>query len=258
MSHKTLRYTLLLLIVPFALAYGQISKIPFEVTVHGSYNSYGMKELNNLTIAKWKSLGYKKFPGIETGLGFGAGARAIVTENWSVGFNYTRLTGSTEFTGSKEETTVLAIHKQTGDFSYDVSANVFEFVPMYNLSPSTVVDVYLGVGLGYYLSAGEGMEVATDSIRNLSPILEVDFKNSPGYPINRKGPIEGGGMGMRVFMEFDFPINDNIFAFGDLGWRFASTEEVAFASAMEYSGYYVTIGAGYHFKFGKQPQRRAD
>jgi len=256
MSRKALLYTLLLLVIPVALTYGQKSSPPFEVTVHGTYGDYGMKELNNLTIVNWKTLGYKRFPILEGGLGFGAGARVILAENFSIGLSYTRLTGSTAFAKDDiYEKTAVAEHKKTGDFSYDVSANVYEFIPMYNLSPSLFMNVYLGLALGYYMGAGEGEEVATDSIKTTG---SVDYSTSSGYPINRKGPIEGTGMGVRGFFEFDVPINEQIFAYGELGWRFATTEEVNFVSALEYSGYYFAIGAGYHFKFGKQKAQRAE
>ena len=221
------------------LALGSLATVPSHahaktragVALFGGFHNYTMTDVNQTFIAPLNNyLGLvDALKDIKSGWGVGSGLRVRPSSALLIALDYERLFARSDFT-----TFMLA-------FRVDTPANAFTLTSTYLFPSSGKGRFGIGLGLGYYRSAG------SIGIDTLGVATRTD--------------LVGSGVGFHGLVSFDTEISPNVHFEGNGGFRYAKTtdvkvEDVTILNAdgskatIDWSG--LMTRAGLTFYFGEQ------
>jgi len=217
------------LVIPACPA--QAGTASYGVAGFGTLNSYTMSDVNDaIDIANWglAFAGLESISGIDTGVGFGGGFRAVLNDRFWLALDYERLTGGTDYSvlGNKLE--------------LDVPANAVLASAAYLLPGAGRVRLGFGAGLGYYSSAAS---------------ISVD---APDISLSGAFDITGSGLGFHGFGMMDAALSQAAHFELLVGGRFAEVtdpvlegpgipDDLLQGLALDWSGVMIRGGLAFHF-----------
>jgi hypothetical protein len=190
----------------------------FGAEVFGGFNSYSMKDVNDLNAATATD-----FDDVSSGLSAGLGVRMWANQNWLLSASWEPLFAKTE--------------SATTNVKENLNANSFQVSGTYFLPSTTSAKYGFGAGIGYYSIGGE---------------YEVTA------PTASTSKIEGSGPGFHVLGTGEWTVNKSWAFTGSAGYRIADIEmkdengnNITTASGSnataDYSGFIGRVGVVMYF-----------
>jgi len=205
------------------------AKVRAGVALFGGFNNFTMTDVNETLITPLNNYigltGYS-LKEIKSGWGVGTGLRVRPSERVLIALDYERLF-------ARSDLTIFML-----GFAVDAPANAMTLTTTYLFPSSGKGRFGIGVGLGYYKSAGS-VEVDTSGVSATSDLV-------------------GSGVGFHGLVSFDSEISPNVHFEGNAGLRYAKTTDLKIEdetvlnadgskATMDWSGFMTRAGLTFYF-----------
>ncbi len=201
------------------LGHAQKISHSFRVELYGSvgFNTYKMNDVND-RLEAWDDE-EKEMETISFGTNYQAGLRMVMPHLGALGLYSYRMGGNADYKDSD------------GKLSFQIPVNVIEIAPSYHVIRGEDIDLYAGIGIGWYM-----------------PDVSL-LSHFSGYDNNYYTTYDEAKLGFRPFVEVQTFVWDRVSVILGLGYRINESDDIPLGATgekmrLDWSGLSASAGVG--------------